>query len=254
MKKTLSLILITTLAVTSLVGAAAVVSKKLTTADTNATTTSIVASSTEATKKIEPTKATTKATEASTAPTAKPANTTKSTATNKTSKASTTSAKIEVSETSVAPKQTNENTLILPDVTGTWKHVDDNGCSIQVVKQEGNKLYLTIESHNENYSKIATSRLVLTLRTFADNEGTFGTAYFNYADSFGSGGRGTIIVYEDRIELEIKKEFDPNTDWNITSATGVYYFDSENINPNELNRFDNLPENQQIFDISVYDE
>lgn len=155
---------------------------------------------------------------------------------------------VQTAENTPMLTQTEEDIIDLPDVTGTWKHVDDNGCSIQVVKQEGNRLYLTIESHNSNYTKIATSRLILTLDTHTNNKGVFGIAFFNYSDSFGSGGRGSIVVYEDQISLDINKEFDPCAAWNITAAKGDYYFYSENVNPHEEDRFNHLPENQQIFD------
>ncbi|MBQ8539564.1 MAG: hypothetical protein IJ433_07920 [Ruminococcus sp.] len=147
--------------------------------------------------------------------------------------------------------QTDDYIVDLPDFTGTWKHVDDNGCSVQVVKQEGNQVWLTIESHNSGYTKIATSRLKLTLDAYADEEGPFGVAYFNYSDSFGSGGRGSIIIYEDKMFLEINKEYDPCAAWNITAADGEYYFYSNDVNPYEIDRFDHLPENQQITDFEV---
>lgn len=163
---------------------------------------------------------------------------------------------VQVSETAASPKaatatQTADDTTDLPNVTGTWKRVDDNGSSVQVVKQEGNQLDIVIESHNADYSKIATSRLRLTLDTYKDEKGAFGIAHFNYTDSFGSGGRGSIVVYKDRIEIKLSKEFDPGAAWNISGASGEYYLDSKNVNPNEADKFDNLPENQQITDFDV---
>ncbi len=151
-------------------------------------------------------------------------------------------------QTSVfASKKTNE----FPDVTGTWKHDSNDGCSIQVVNQNDNHVDITIQSQNEKATKIATSRLSLDLEKDTFEGEIRGTAYFNYSDSFGSGGRGSIIVKEDSISLAIVKEYDPCAAWNITAAAGDYHFESKKVDPNEASRFDNLPENQQIFDHTV---
>ena len=142
--------------------------------------------------------------------------------------------------------QTTEDLYDIPDFTGTWKHTTNDGCSIQVVRQDENQVDLTIQSCNENATKIATTRLRLDLMTWTEGDKVFATARFNYADSFGSGGRGSILITDDKITLELNKEFDPCTDWSISPCAGEYYFDTKDVDPNEADRFDNLPENQQI--------
>lgn len=146
--------------------------------------------------------------------------------------------------TSVSHDNPNE----FPDFTGTWRHVTNDGCTIQIVNQDGTHVDITIESCSQNASKIATSRLSLDLQKSTINGKICGVADFNYSDSFGSGGKGSIIVTEDSISLSIVKEFDPCASWNITAAAGDYRFESKNVNPYEADRFDDLPENQQIFD------
>ena len=144
--------------------------------------------------------------------------------------------------------QTEDNSYEIPDVTGTWKHISNDGCTIQVVNQFDNHVDLTIQCCSENASKIATSRLSLNLEPCTEGSETYGTAYFNYSDSFGSGGKGSIIVKGDVISLALVKEFDPCASWNITPAAGDYSFHSKDVDPCEADRFDDLPENQQIFD------
>ena len=153
----------------------------------------------------------------------------------------------QIQTSAFASKKANE----LPDVTGTWKHDTNDGCSIQVVNQDDNHVDITIQSCNEKATKIATSRLSLDLEKDTFEGEIRGCAYFNYSDSFGSGGRGSIIVTEDTISLAIVKEYDPCAAWNITAAAGEYHFESKDVDPNEADKFDNLPENQQIFDHTV---
>ncbi len=154
-----------------------------------------------------------------------------------TEKATTAPTTAETEAPTTAPQQTqttseeidtNENSddeLVLPDVTGMWKHESNEGCSIKVENQRGNTLDLIIESRNSTYTKIATSKVTVTLNTYKE-EGhpeVFGAAHFGYYDSFGSGGEGSIVISENKIDLIIDKEFDPVAAWNITGATGSYY-------------------------------
>ena len=122
--------------------------------------------------------------------------------------------------------------LIFPDVTGTWKNETNDGCTLQIVNQDGNDLDLVIESHNENYTKIATAKVSVTLDTYNGKYGIVGTADFDYQDSFGSGGTGTIKISEGVIDLEINKEFDPCAAWNITPCTGRYVLESKEVHVN----------------------
>lgn len=143
-------------------------------------------------------------------------------------------------------KQTDEVLYDIPNFIGTWKHETNDGCSVQVVSQDENKIDLTIQSCNENFTKIATSRLSLELTTWTEGDKVFGSAKFNYYDSFGSGGRGSIVITDDKLTLTLNKEFDPCAAWNISACEGDFFLDSRNIDPNEKQRFDHLSENQQI--------
>lgn len=143
--------------------------------------------------------------------------------------------------------QTEDDLYDIPDFTGTWKHTTNDGCSIQVVRQDDNQVDLTIQSCNANATKIATSRLRLELNVWIENDGkVFGDARFNYADSYGSGGRGSILITDDKITLKLNEEFNPCAAWSIAPCAGEYYLATKDVDPNEADRFNNLPENQQI--------
>ncbi len=132
----------------------------------------------------------------------------------------------------IIDSMSSKDELIFPDVTGTWKHETNPGCSLQIVNQNGNDLDLVIESHNENYTKIATAKVSVTLDTYMGKHGIVGTADFDYHDSFGSGGTGTITISEGVIHLEINKDYDPCAAWNITPATGTYVLESKEVHVN----------------------
>ena len=232
MKKAVSIILIATLAVSSVAGVTAtMVSRNHKAAEKILGETQSISATVAQTQK-----ATQKATQAPTeAPTQAPTE-------------ASTQAPTEAKATKSIQNEISQDSSTFPNIKGTWRHVSNEGCTIQVVNQNGNHVDITIESCNQNASKIATSRLSLDLQTSTVDGELRGEAYFNYSDSFGSGGKGSIIVTEDKISLAIVKEFDPCASWNITAAAGDYYFESENVNPYEAERFNDLPENQQIFD------
>lgn len=206
MKKTLSIILVAVLAVSSVIGVTTVAAKHNT--------------SNDAAKQLE----------------TRPAATEKITETQKPTVAQTPTEKAiekaavaeKTSTTKSSDKDSYEiyddeyNTPVMPDLIGLWGNMDNGGCSIQIVKQEGNKLDIVIESRNQNGTHIATSKITVTLDTCYDEDGISGTAGFDYYDSFGAGGRGSIIISGDHIELTINEEFNPCAAWSIGNASGSY--------------------------------
>ena len=122
-------------------------------------------------------------------------------------------------------QQSSEQELALPDVTGLWMHSENNGCSIQVLSQDKNTIDIKVESHNENYSKIDSVELFIPLTLCKEEgvSGVFGTSTVGYMDSFGNKGYATIVVFEDKIALEIEQYYDANCGWDLTAASGEYY-------------------------------
>ncbi len=116
--------------------------------------------------------------------------------------------------------QTEDNSYEIPDVTGTWKNISNDGCTIQVVNQSDNHVDLTIQCCSENASKIATSRLSLDLETYTEGSETYGTAYFNYSDSFGGSGTGRIVFDGEIMTLELNEQV--SGAYSIAPAAGVF--------------------------------
>ncbi len=127
-----------------------------------------------------------------------------------------------------AQEQENSDDPVMPKVTGTWKHENyPNACSVTVNIQNGNTLDFTVTSIKGNASQIATSDISVTLDTEYDGSLVRGYADFEYVDSFGCGGTGSISVSENAILLVINEEFNDGGRWSIANATGTYIFANE---------------------------
>lgn len=196
MKKTVSIILIGTLAVSSAVGVAAGVSKYL-------------SSNTSAQLETRPT-ITQKVTEIS-----KP-----------TVAQTQTETKVENTyiEEDTPVVQTNvEDDYDISVVNTCYRNMSNpDHCSIEINNQYGNTLDFTITSSNENYSKIATANVSVTFDNVDEYGIPYGTSSFEYTDSFGSSGTGVIDFNSCRIILDINQEYNSGSPWNISNASGKF--------------------------------
>ena len=128
---------------------------------------------------------------------------------------------------------TSDSKYVLPDLRGTWV-LESNplGRSVQVVKQDGNDLELLITAVRGNASQIATARVSVSLDPYFDGSVVRGTADFEYTDSFGNKGTGSVSASENVILLVINEE-ERVSSWGIANSTGDYIFSSNDINFNE---------------------
>ncbi|MBQ8057426.1 MAG: hypothetical protein IJ275_03720 [Ruminococcus sp.] len=196
MKKTVSIILIATLAVSSAVGVAAGVSKYL-------------SSNTSAQLETRPT-ITQKVTE-----TSKP-----------TVAQTQTETKVEntyVEEDTPVVQTKVEDDYDISVVNTCYRNMSNpDHCSIEINNQYGNTLDFTITSSNENYSKIATANVSVTFDNVDEYGIPYGTSSFEYTDSFGSSGTGVIDFNSCRIILDINQEYNSGSPWNISNASGKF--------------------------------
>ena len=118
-----------------------------------------------------------------------------------------------------------ENSIVLPDVTGTWKHENyPQGCSIDVTAQDGNTLSFTIYAIRGNGAQIASCDKTVTLDVEMDGSFVRGSAHFDYTDSFLNEGTCTLSVTENVITLVVNQEVDGGAGWSMAHATGDYIF------------------------------
>ncbi len=133
-------------------------------------------------------------------------------------------------------QQTSEDTLVIPTLTGVWKHeTHPNNCAIEVNMQCGNTLDMTISVANDRATKIALANVTVTLdKVYDDGVVIRGEGSFEYTDSFGNKGTGTASVSENVILLVINEEYNAGCGWGISYATGDYIYFSDNvISPDE---------------------
>ena len=121
---------------------------------------------------------------------------------------------------------TSEDELIIPTITGTWKHEKfPSNCSIDVNMQCGNTLDMTITVANDRLTKIAYSHVEVTLdNVYDDGVVIRGEGSFEYTDSFGNEGTGIVSASENVILLIINEEYNAGRGWGISRATGDYIF------------------------------
>ena len=124
-----------------------------------------------------------------------------------------------------------KNNLKLADVTGTWQHVKNPYCTVQVLNQNGNKLDLLIESRNESATKIATAKTSVTLNLWKDGDIVRGESEFGFTDSFGNSGNGSISVSENKITVVINEIVELGRGWSIGNVTGDYVFKCDAVTP-----------------------
>lgn len=203
MKKTLSILLIATLAISSVVGTAAVVSKRTAKDSLKETQETSIVMATETTAKS--TDATTPTVKPTQAPTKKPA--TKPT---------------QPTNSPSTSNSTCDEMPVMPNLIGVWGNLDNGGYCVRITNQNGNRIDFTIESRNLNNTKIATADISVTLDTCYEENGIGGTAGFRYCDSFGNSGTGSIIISGNLIDLTICEEYNSCSGWGIGIGTGTY--------------------------------
>ena len=195
MKKTLTVILVTALAVTSVIGAGAVISKRSVT-------------------EFLPEKPafTQKATHAESAQT-------KHTNANITS----TSTSQSSGQSDIVYHDELDNSMVMPNLVGLWGNPDTPGCNVQIKNQCGNTIDFVIESSTENCTKIATAKVSASLETYYDENGVLsGLSSFEYCDSFGCSGIGYIVISGNTLYLTVEQYDNQPTTWSIGNATGTY--------------------------------
>ena len=216
MKKTLSIILVGALAVTSVIGVGAVIAKR----SANDTLPSKPAFTQKATQTPtqSPTQTSTqKVAETQNATTAKPKNT------NSNTKSSSTSTSQSNGQSDIVYHDKTDDSMVMPDLIGLWGNPDAPGCSVRIVNQSGNTIDFVIESRTENYSKIATAKVSASLETFYDENGVLsGSSAFEYSDSFDCSGIGYIVISGNTLYLTIEQDDNQVSNWSISNATGTY--------------------------------
>ena len=121
---------------------------------------------------------------------------------------------------------TSDDELVMPTITGTWKHEKfPSNCSIDVNMQCENTLDMTITVANDRLTKIASSHVKVTLdNVYDDGVVIRGEGSFEYTDSFGNEGTGIVSASENVILLIINEEYNAGRGWGISRATGDYIF------------------------------
>lgn len=215
MKKTLSILLIATLAISSVVGTAAVVSKR---------TAKDSLKETQETSIVMATETTAKSTDATT-PTVKPTQAPTQAPTVKPTQAPTKKLATKPTQPTNSPSTSNstcDEMPVMPNLIGVWGNLDNGGYCVRITNQNGNRIDFTIESRNLNNTKIATADISVTLDTCYEENGIGGTAGFRYCDSFGNSGTGSIIISGNLIDLTICEEYNSCSGWGIGIGTGTY--------------------------------
>ena len=153
---------------------------------------------------------------------------TKATTATQTEKATNAPTQAQTEEETEAPTEAvteAESPIVLPDVTGTWKHENyPQGCSIDVTAQDGNTLSFTIYAIRGNGAQIASCDKTVTLDVEMDGSFVRGSAHFDYTDSFLNEGTCTLSVTENVITLVVNQEVDGGAGWSMAHATGDYIF------------------------------
>ena len=125
-----------------------------------------------------------------------------------------------------APEQQNSNDeLVIPTVTGIWKHEEyPAGCSIEVEVQDGNTLTFTIYAIRGQAAQIASCNKTITFTPEYVGSEIRGYAEFDYTDSFNNSGTCKMSVAENVITLIVEQQVDGGAGWSMGHASGDYIF------------------------------
>ena len=95
-------------------------------------------------------------------------------------------------------------------------------CFIEVTNQHSNTLDFKITSSNGNYSHIATANISVSFDNVDELGVPSGVAEFEYVDSFGNSGTGVIDFNSVRTILTINETNKENPVWGIANASGKF--------------------------------
>lgn len=127
------------------------------------------------------------------------------------------------SDIEYSENEETEDEVVLPQIRSVWYAENNpNGCSICINSQQGNTLNLTVSAVRGKSSQIATSDITVTLDCEYDDSIVRGYGGFEYTDSFGNCGTGSISVSENVIILVINEEYNSGRGWGISHNTGKY--------------------------------
>ena len=200
MKKTLTIVLVVLLAISTVIGGA-VVAQKITTDKANQTPTQVATS-------VTPTQNSTEA---------------KKTESTQTQDEKTDTEEVETSE---SEDTSNEQTSVQDDtsVVGLcYRNLSNpDHCFLEITNQNGNTLDFTITSSNGNNSHIATAKISVSFDNVDAVGVPCGVAEFEYTDSFGNSGTGVIDYNTARTILTINETDSANPVWSIANASGKF--------------------------------
>lgn len=129
------------------------------------------------------------------------------------------------SENTCTDNQDSENYAVIPTLRTVWYNENNpSGCKIVINSQEGNTLDFTVSSQRNDSAQIATSDITVTLDSEYDGSIVRGHADFEYVDSFGNSGTGSVSVSENVIILVINEEYNDGRGWGISHTTGKYLY------------------------------
>lgn len=122
--------------------------------------------------------------------------------------------------------KTNTDEITIPQLKNIWCHArNPRGCTIRILSQDGNSFDMQICSSNEDATKIATADVSVTLKdVYYDGSVVRGNGSFEYTDSFGNTGTGTINVSENVILMVINEGYNAGSLWGISNTTGKYIY------------------------------
>ena len=194
MKRTLTIVFVVLLVISTVIGGA-VVAQKITTDKANQTPTQVATSVTEAQK-------------------------TESTQTQDLEDDT------EETETNESENISNEQISEQSDISAVgfcYRNMSNpEHCFIEVTNQYGNTLDFKITSSNGNYSHIATANISVSFDNVDELGVPSGVAEFEYVDSFGNSGTGVIDFNSVRTILTINETNKENPVWGIANASGKF--------------------------------
>lgn len=120
---------------------------------------------------------------------------------------------------------TPEGLVVLPDIARAWYHATEPGVNyVSITNQDNNSFTLHISSIKGEDSPMARAEVPITLENVhRDGSIVTGESDFEYTDTYGNKGQGTINVHENAIILVINEMYSSGKGWGISEATGVYY-------------------------------
>lgn len=200
MKRTLTIVFVVLLVISTVIGGA-VVAQKITTDKANQTPTQVATS-------VTPTQNSTEAQKTESTQTQDLEDDTEETETNESE--------------NISNEQISEQSDISA-VGFCYRNMSNpEHCFIEVTNQHGYTLDFKITSSNGNYSHIATANISVSFDNVDELGVPSGVAEFEYVDSFGNSGTGVIDFNSVRTILTINETNKENPVWGIANASGKF--------------------------------